>query len=156
MTVVGIKFQLIFHLKIDCGHICCISVSCVVYVAIDTCPLFHILSNPCELMQLEQKHQLAEQEKLTMEAEISLLRSSPLPGRDSPFDMMRSTTLLSDYQHKLGTSQTQIKELESFIIEHVRVSKLSLCAWNEAFVIVFVNVRRMRRPACREKSSKES
>lgn len=85
-------------------------------------------------MQLEEKHQLAEQEKLTMEAEVSMLRSSPLPGRDSPFDMMRSNTLLSDYQQKLETSQTRIKELESFIIENVGIRKLILCACNKSFV----------------------
>lgn len=71
------------------------------------------------ILQLVQKHQLLQQEKLAMEEEVSILRASPLNERDSPFDMQRSSTMLSDHREQLDIMQTRVRELESFIVEQV-------------------------------------
>ena len=70
-------------------------------------------------LQLEQKYRLAEQEKLAMESEISQLRASPLDERESPYDVARSSLMLSDKQSLIDTLQCRVKELESFIVEQV-------------------------------------
>ena len=74
------------------------------------------------LFQLESKYRLAEQEKLTIETEISQLRVSPLHERDSPYDMRRSSNILSENQARLQALQSRVKDLEAYIIEQVYYS----------------------------------
>ena len=70
-------------------------------------------------LQLERRYRLAEQEKLAMESEISQLRASPIHERDSPYDMVRSSTVLSDNLTRIEALQSHVKELEAYIIEQV-------------------------------------
>lgn len=80
----------------------------------------------CSSFQLEASRQLAERERLAAEAEISQLRVSPVGGRDSPFDMARSSIVLSDYKQQLEEANLRVKELESFVIEQVMCARVSV------------------------------
>lgn len=66
------------------------------------------------------KCRLAEKERLALESEVSLLRSSPINERDSPLDMARSSIVLSDNKERLEVLQSRVEELERFIIEQVK------------------------------------
>ena len=70
-------------------------------------------------LQLEINYRLVEREKLAVEAEISMLRESPISERDSPYDMERSSIKLTDYRQQLEDSKSRVRELESFIIQQV-------------------------------------
>ena len=54
-----------------------------------------------------------------MESEISQLRASPLEERESPYDMARSSSMLSDNQRHIEALQSRVRELESFVVEQV-------------------------------------
>lgn len=71
------------------------------------------------LPQLENKYRLAEQEKLAMESEVSQLRASPLHERDSPYDVARSSTILTENQARLSALQSRVKDLEAYLLEQV-------------------------------------
>ena len=88
--------------------------SCVRVASYTACTLYFT-------SQLEQKYRLLEKEKLAMESEVSKLRASPLNERDSPFDMVRSSTMISDYRQRLEIMQSRVKELEAFIVEQVTI-----------------------------------
>ena len=68
---------------------------------------------------MESKYRLAEQEKLTIESEISQLRASPINERDSPYDTARSSSILSENQARLEALQSRVKDLEAYILEQV-------------------------------------
>ena len=62
---------------------------------------------------------LYEQEKLAIESEVSKLRASPINERDSPYDMVRSSTMLSESRQELERLQSRVMKLEAFIVAQV-------------------------------------
>ena len=119
-TYVPLKYAI--SIFVDCSSLN--QCACVYFLLLTTpsAPL------PFSSFQLEASRQLAERERLAAEAEIFQLRLSPVGGRDSPFDMARSSVILADYKQQLEEANLRVKELESFVIEQVCVHVcLCLC-----------------------------
>ena len=65
-------------------------------------------------------YELLKREKLGLEREVSLLRTS---GRESPYDMERQQALLQVLQGQLREAESRVQELEEFIIEQDQVAR---------------------------------
>lgn len=84
---------------------------------------------------------LYEQEKLVIESEVSKLRASPINERDSPYDMMRSSTMLSDTTQQLEIVQSRVRKLEAFIVEQVRMIGSKETPSSVLSVVIFLILR---------------
>ena len=71
-------------------------------------------------VQVQESYELLKREKLGLEREVSLLRTS---GRESPYDMERQQALLQVLQGQLREAESRVQELEEFIIEQDQVAR---------------------------------
>ena len=69
---------------------------------------------------MQESYELLKREKLGLEREVSLLRTS---GRESPYDMERQQALLQVLQGQLREAESRVQELEEFIIEQDQVAR---------------------------------
>ena len=69
---------------------------------------------------MQESYELLKREKLGLEREVSLLRTS---GRESPYDMERQQALLQVLQGQLREADSRVQELEDFIIEQDHVAR---------------------------------
>ena len=78
------------------------------------------MDNSICVFQVQESYELLKREKLGLEREVSLLRTS---GRESPYDMERQQALLQVLQGQLREAESRVQVLEEFIIEQDQVAR---------------------------------
>ena len=86
-------------------------------------------------------YELLKREKLDLEREVSLLRTS---GRESPYDMERQQALLPGLRGQLKEAESRVQELEEFIIEQDNVARAQKDLSQEERLKLLVEVQELQ------------
>ena len=105
------------------------------------------------LFQVQESYELLKWEKLGLEREVSLLRTS---GRESPYDIERQQAQLQTVQEQLREANSRVQELEEFIIEQDHVARAQEDLRREECLKLLVEVQELQEQVEEKRAEGES
>ena len=105
------------------------------------------------LFQVQESYELLKREKLGLEREVSLLRTS---GRESPYDIERQQAQLQTVQEQLREANSRVQELEEFIIEQDHVARAQEDLRREERLKLLVEVQELQERVEEKRAEGES
>ena len=105
------------------------------------------------LFQVQESYELLKREKLGLEREVSLLRTS---GRESPYDIERQQAQLQTVQEQLREANSRVQELEEFIIEQDHVARAQEDLRREERLKLLVEVQELQEQVEEKRAEGES
>ena len=105
------------------------------------------------MFQVQESYELLKREKLGLEREVSLLRTS---GRESPYDIERQQAQLQTVQEQLREANSRVQELEEFIIEQDHVARAQEDLRREERLKLLVEVQELQERVEEKRTEGES
>ena len=105
------------------------------------------------MFQVQESYELLKREKLGLEREVSLLRTS---GRESPYDIERQQAQLQTVQEQLREANSRVQELEEFIIEQDHVAHAQEDLRREERLKLLVEVQELQERVEEKRAEGES
>ena len=105
------------------------------------------------MFQVQESYELLKREKLGLEREVSLLRTS---GRESPYVIERQQAQLQTVQEQLREANSRVQELEEFIIEQDHVARAQEDLRREERLKLLVEVQELQERVEEKRTEGES